>query len=57
LEELQRLLENLDDDQLEELPEHTDTSFHFDLCRECQRRFIKQPLGPQSQKRWQFSRN
>jgi uncharacterized protein YlaI len=57
LEELQQTLENLDDSQLEEVPESVNKSFRFDLCAECRDRFVKQPLGREPRKMWQFSKN
>ncbi len=57
LEELQRLLESLEDDQLEFPPAETSLRFRFDLCAECRDRFVRQPLGRKQQKAWQFSKN
>jgi|YNPMSStandDraft_1061717.scaffolds.fasta_scaffold98369_1 hypothetical protein len=57
LEELQQLLENLDDSQLDSVPESLNKSFRFDLCVQCRDRFVKQPLGREPRKVWQFSKN
>lgn len=57
LEELQRLLENLQDDRLELPPAEVSSRFRFDLCAECRERFMKEPLGRHAKKLWQFSKN
>ncbi|MCS7238594.1 MAG: hypothetical protein NZ899_10040 [Thermoguttaceae bacterium] len=57
LEELQRLLENLDDSQLEQPPAEVTRKFRFDLCASCRERFVKEPLGREARKIWQFSKN
>lgn len=43
--ELQSLLEQLEDDERQEISEVAYQQQRFDLCGECHRQFVKNPLG------------
>lgn len=45
LEEIQDLLEHLDDAQSGQIGEDVYQELRFDLCPECRKRYIKNPLG------------
>ena len=55
LEEMQELLERLDDvgDGLDD----ETRSMRFDLCDDCRRRFVRNPLGIKKGKQLDFSQN
>lgn len=44
-------------DSFEEISEAMDREMRFDLCPECARRFVKNPLGRDLAKHFQFSKN
>jgi uncharacterized protein YlaI len=56
LDDVQDLLERLDDHDDADLEEST-RSLRFDLCDECRRRFVKNPLGLKAGKKLGFSNN
>lgn len=45
LDELDAVLETLDDSQREELSEHAYQKLHYDLCQDCHRHYLKNPLA------------
>jgi hypothetical protein len=55
LEDVQDLLERIDDHD-DELDEAT-RSLRFDLCDDCRRRFVRNPLGLKAGKKLGFSNN
>ena len=55
LEEMQDLLERLDD--CGDLADDESRSLRFDLCVECRRKFLRNPLGIKSGKKLDFSQN
>jgi hypothetical protein len=57
LEELTEILDQLADDAEQLDAEETCTTMRFDLCPECQRRFVKNPLGRETSKQLNFSQN
>lgn len=57
LEEIQQYLEHLHQMDCPEVSEDVYREFRFDLCSECYRRFIQNPLGRESAKAMQFSKN
>lgn len=56
LQEINAVLERLDDRELENVAP-VFQKLHFDLCPECRRRFMKDPLGRDVTKHLQFSAN
>ncbi|MBM4011191.1 MAG: hypothetical protein ACKO4Z_01295 [Planctomycetota bacterium] len=56
LEDVQDLLERIDEGDIEDLEEAT-RSLRFDLCDDCRRRFVKNPLGVRVGKKFGFSNN
>lgn len=71
-EALELTEEDLDEDHLEEISELLDEletesgagsdatatkAFRFDLCSECYKKFLENPLGKQSIRRFDFSEN
>jgi hypothetical protein len=57
LQEIQDLLEEMDDTQDDHIGEDVYQRLRFDLCPECRKRFIKNPLGRESAKVLDFSEN
>jgi hypothetical protein len=58
LQEIQDILEQLEDAQSEQIGDDVYRQLRFDLCPECRRRFIKNPLGREtSGKILNFSEN
>lgn len=55
LEEMEDMLERLDDTAA--LLDAETQSFRFDLCDECRRRFLRNPLGVKPGKQLDFSNN
>ncbi len=45
LQEIQDILERLEDSQCEQIGDDVYQQLRFDLCPECRKRFIKNPLG------------
>ena len=45
LQEIQDLLEHLDESEDEQIGDDVYQQLRFDLCPECRRKFIKNPLG------------
>lgn len=56
LQEINEVLERLDEHDLEDVAPAFQ-KLHFDLCPECRRRFMKDPLGRDVAKHLQFSAN
>lgn len=57
LEELTDILDQLVDLGDDEDAEETCTTMRFDLCPECQKRFMKNPIGRETSKQLNFSQN
>ena len=57
LDDVQELLDRLDDGAVNALLDEQTRSFRFDLCSECRRRFLRNPLGAKSGKKLDFSNN
>lgn len=57
LEEIQQILERLDDAEDDALDQDVYQSLRFDLCPECRRKFLKNPLGREPIKQFDFSQN
>jgi hypothetical protein len=50
LEEIQDILERLDDSDNDQIGDDVYQQLRFDLCPECRRKFIKNPLGRETAK-------
>ncbi len=57
LDDVQDLLQRIDEQDLEMLEEEVTRTLRFDLCDECRRAFLKNPLGVKSAKKFNFSNN
>jgi hypothetical protein len=57
LEEIQQILERLEDAEDDVLGQDVYQSLRFDLCPECRRKFLKNPLGREPIKQFDFSQN
>jgi hypothetical protein len=55
--EIQEILERLDDAEDEQIGDEVCQQLRFDLCPECRRRFLKNPLGREMKKQFDFSQN
>jgi len=55
LQELNEILEGVDDNADSAAPAYQ--KLHYDLCAECRRRFVRDPLGRDVTKHLQFSSN
>lgn len=57
LQEIQEILERLDDADDDCLGDDVYQQLRFDLCPECRKKFIKNPLGREQVKMLNFSKN
>jgi len=57
LQEIQEVLERLDDPQELDVCDEVYHQKRFDLCSECRRRFVQDPLGRPSPSQFNFSQN
>ena len=57
LVEIQEVLERLEDDEDYDLGEDVYTKRRYDLCPECYRKFIKNPIGREAVAQLGFSQN
>jgi hypothetical protein len=57
LEEIQDILERMDDSSNEAIGDDVYQQLRFDLCPECRRKFVKNPLGRETAKAFGFSSN
>jgi len=57
LEEIQDILEQLQERDPEQVAAETHTVLRFDLCAECRKKFMKNPLGREKAKVFDFSEN
>lgn len=57
LDDLQEILEGVDDERAEELDNDVYQQLRFDLCPECRKRLLKNPLGRKSTEQFDFSQN
>ena len=48
LQEIQDIIERMDDADCDEIGEEVCQMLRFDLCPECRRKFVKNPLGRES---------
>ena len=52
LEEIQDILERMEDSASDQIGDDVYQQLRFDLCPECRRKFIKNPLGRRSRSTW-----
>jgi hypothetical protein len=57
LEEIQDILERLEDSTSNEIGDDVYQQLRFDLCPECRKKFMKNPLGRETAKAFGFSSN
>jgi hypothetical protein len=57
LQEIQDILERLEDADADRVGEDVYQQLRFDLCPECRKRFVKNPLGREAAKAFGFSEN
>ncbi len=57
LEEIQDILERMDDTPGDEIGDEVYQQLRFDLCPECRKKFLKNPLGRETAKAFGFSAN
>jgi len=57
LEEIQDILERLEDEESEQIGDDVYEQLRFDLCADCRKKFLKHPLGRESNKILDFSEN
>jgi hypothetical protein len=57
LQEIQDILERLDDAESDQISDEVYQQMRFDLCPECRRKFMKNPLGRETAKVFGFSEN
>lgn len=55
LHEINEMLERMDD--LDELDDQTHHHLHYDLCADCRKRVLRDPLGRDAAKQFHFSQN
>ena len=57
LQEIQDILEQLDDVDSDQIGVDVYRQLRFDLCPECHKKFVKNPLGREAVKLFNFSQN
>jgi hypothetical protein len=57
LEEIQDILERMEDMPGDEIGDEVYQQLRFDLCPECRKKFIRNPLGRETAKAFGFSAN
>ena len=57
LQEIQDILERLEDTDSDRIGDDVYQQLRFDLCPECRKRFVKNPLGREAAKVFGFSEN
>ena len=57
LQEIQDVLERLEDAESDQIGDEVYQTLRFDLCPECRKKFIKNPLGRENAKVLDFSKN
>jgi len=57
LQEIHESLESLDDFQCEQIEEDGCRQLRFDLCGHCAKKYLKDPLGCETVKVFDFSKN
>jgi hypothetical protein len=57
MEEISELIKQMDHMDDQELEDQVYKSFRFDLCPECHKKFLKDPLGRDANRSIEFSKN
>ncbi len=57
LQEIHEIIERLDDAADAQIGEDVYQQLRFDLCPECKKRFLKNPLGRKAVEQFDFSKN
>ena len=57
MEEIGQLLSEMEDMDPRELEDEVYKSFRYDLCSKCHKSYLKDPLGRESTRRFDFSEN
>ncbi|MEX0714874.1 MAG: hypothetical protein WD847_11335 [Pirellulales bacterium] len=57
LQEIHEILERMDDASSEEIGDDVYQQLRFDLCPECRKKFLKNPLGRKPIEHFDFSKN
>ena len=57
LQEIQDILQRMDDAESEQIGDDVYKQIRFDLCADCRRRFVKNPLAREVVKQFNFSEN
>jgi hypothetical protein len=57
MEEIQEIIARIEDDNDPNIGDDVYQQVRFDLCPECRRKFLKDPLGLEPAKAFQFSTN
>ena len=57
LEEIQDILERMEDSTSDQIGDDVYQQLRFDLCPECRKKFVKNPLGRKTVKAFGFSSN
>jgi hypothetical protein len=57
LQEIQEILQRSDDTNDPQIGSDVYEQLRFDLCTECRKKFIKNPLGRELSKQFHFSKN
>ena len=57
LQETQDILERMDDAESDQVGDDVYQQLRFDLCPECRKKFVKNPLGREVAKAFGFSKN
>jgi hypothetical protein len=57
LQEIQDILERIDDDDDEQIGDDVYQQLRFDMCSECRKKFLLDPLGRQMATHFNFSEN
>lgn len=55
--EMQEILQRMEDSENEQIGEEVFQQLRFDLCPECRKKFMKNPLGREPAKQFDFSNN
>lgn len=57
MEEISKLLDQMENMDAQDLEDDVFKSFRFDLCPDCRAKFVKDPLGREALQRIDFSEN
>ena len=57
LQDLHEVLERMDDLDDDQIGDDVYQQLRFDLCPECRRKFMKNPLGRKTNEKYDFSKN